>query len=274
MATQTPTRSENDQMKDAVRRKYAQIASGTSESCCSPDAKDDLDVTMIGDEYDGVDGYLEDADLKLGCGIPTDVAGIETGDAVLDLGSGAGLDAFVARRITGETGRVDGVDFTPEMVKKARANADSLGYDNASFHEGDIEDLPLDADTYDVVISNCVLNLVPDKDAAFAEMHRVLRPGGHFCVSDVVTRGTLPDDVRRSAALYAGCIAGALPESDYLQRLRDAGFENVEVASEKTIDVPDDVLTEHADEDDVRAFRASGGALVSITVRGQKTAAA
>jgi cyclopropane-fatty-acyl-phospholipid synthase len=257
-----------------VREKYAAIARD-SDSCCGPqgcgDGADstDLDVTMIGDDYDDVAGYVADADLKLGCGVPTELADMQPGDHVLDLGSGAGLDAFTARKIVGASGRVVGLDMTPEMVEKARRNAETLDFDNVAFVEGDIEAIPLDDESFDVVISNCVLNLVPNKERAFAEMHRVLRPGGRFCVSDIVTVGDLPDAVRRSAALYAGCISGAVDEGAYLSHLEAAGFEGVEVARRKPVDVPAEVLLEHADEDDVRRFRENGG-IVSVTVRGRR----
>jgi len=286
-----------DSIKASVREKYAAIArskdaskdaskyaskdaskdAGASAqgdgSCCggssSGSSSEELEVTMIGDDYDGVEGYVADADMQLGCGVPTDLAEIQDGDAVLDLGSGAGLDAFTARHITGPNGRVVGVDMTPEMVTKARENATSLGFDNVSFAEGDIEDLPLDPAQFDVVISNCVLNLVPDKATAFAEMYRVLKPGAHFCVSDIVVRGTLPDAVRRSAEMYAGCVGGAIEEDEYIDRLRDAGFRNVEVARRKTVDVPDEALLKRALEEEVAAFR-DDGAIESITVRGER----
>jgi arsenite methyltransferase len=209
---------------------------------------------MIGDAYDGVEGYVPEADLGLGCGLPVEHAGLAEGQTVLDLGAGAGLDAFVARRIVGETGRVLGVDFTPEMVEKARANAAKLGYANVQFEHGDIEALPFAEASVDVMISNCVLNLVPNKARAFAEMARVLRPGGHFCVSDVVTRGDLPPAVRQSAELYAGCVAGALPEAEYLALLAEAGFEGVEVVKARPIDLPESL--------------GASGALWSVTVRG------
>ena len=226
---------------------------------------------MIGDEYDGVAGYVAEADLKLGCGLPTGVAGIKPGHAVLDLGSGAGLDAFVARSLVGEGSRVAGVDMTPEMVEKAWANAEKLGFANVTFHLGDIEALPLEDGLFDVVISNCVLNLVPSKPAAFAEMYRVLKPGGHFCVSDIVTRGALPDSIRRSAELHAGCVAGALEEKAYLDLLRKAGFAGVEVVREKRIEVPRKVLLQHASRREVAAFE-EGGQVVSVTVRGVRAA--
>jgi SAM-dependent methyltransferase len=215
---------------------------------------------------------VADADLKLGCGVPTDHAGLEPGQTVVDLGSGAGLDAFVARRVVGETGRVIGVDFAPEMVEKARANAQKLGVGNVEFVEGDIENLPLDDETADVVLSNCVLNLVPDKEQAFAEMQRVLRPGGHFCVSDIVAGGSLPEPVRRSAELYAGCVAGAIEESEYLDLLGAVGFEEVEVPSRRRIDLPEEALPDTLTDAD-RAAMDEGG-LWSVTVRGRRPAAA
>lgn len=249
-----------ENLRDAVREKYAAVARGQSLSCCGPTGCDES-VNMIGDAYQGVAGYVADADLQLGCGLPVEHAGLEPGLTVLDLGSGAGLDAFVARRIVGDSGRVLGVDFTPEMVAKARANAAKLGYDNVRFEQGDIESLPFEDASVDVVISNCVLNLVPDKTRAFAEMARVLRPGGHFCISDVVTRGELPAAARASAELYAGCIAGALDESDYLGRLRAAGFEGVAIVVARPIPLPEGLLAADA-----------GAALWSVTVRGTRPA--
>ena len=171
-------------IKATVREKYAQIAVGAASSCCDSSTCCTDDISMIGDAYDDVEGYVAEADLGLGCGLPTEYANLQAGQTVLDLGAGAGLDAFVARRIVGEEGRVIGLDMTQEMVDKARANARSLGYDNVDFYLGDIEAMPFENDTVDVVISNCVLNLVPDKKAAFAEMYRVLRSGGRLAVSD------------------------------------------------------------------------------------------
>jgi len=224
----------HDELRETVREKYAAVARGTSLTCCSPCG--DTEINMIGDAYDGVEGYVADADLGLGCGLPVEHAGLREGQTVLDLGSGAGLDAFVARRIVGASGRVVGVDFTPDMARKARENAEKLGYTNVEFMEGDIEALPLEAQSVDVIISNCVLNLVPDKARAFAEMARVLRPGGHFCISDIVVRGELPDDIRKSAEMYAGCVAGALDEVAYLDLLRGAGFSHVHVVRERPIE--------------------------------------
>lgn len=254
------TISESIERKRIVREKYAALATGaeTGESCCgaSCGCGPDLPTDFIGDAYTQVEGYVAEADLQLGCGIPTDHAALQPGETVLDLGSGAGIDAFVARQFVGETGRVLGVDMTPEMVAKARQNAETLGYENVRFLLGEIEAMPVEAGTVDVVLSNCVLNLVPEKVPAFAEMHRVLRPGGRFCISDVVTRGVLSDEVLQSAELYAGCVSGALDEGDYLAALRAAGFADVRVVTEKPLHAPG----------------VDAGTLVSITVTGTKPA--
>ncbi len=259
-AAATQTLETDADVKAVVREKYAEIAAGAGTCCGS------AEISMIGDAYDGLDGYVADADLGLGCGLPTEHANLRAGQTVLDLGAGAGLDAFVARRLVGETGRVLGVDMTPEMVARATDNARRLGYDNVTFHLGDIEALPFDAATVDVVISNCVLNLVPDKAAAFSEMYRVLRPGGHFCVSDVVYRGRMPEAVRRSAELYVGCVAGAMERTAYLDALRAAGFADVRVVKEKAIDIPEAALRPAERE----ALRRSGGVVQSVTVYGVK----
>ncbi|SRR5690554_4065725 len=260
-----------DAIKEDVRRKYDQIARRGERAGCGCGCSSD--VNMIGDAYEGVEGYVPEADLGLGCGIPTDLAGLRAGETVLDLGSGAGLDAFVARSIVGEEGRVIGVDMTDAMLNRARDNAERLGYANVEFRKGEIEALPVERDTVDVVISNCVLNLVPDKPRAFAEMYRVLKPDGRFCVSDIVVRGALPDSIRRSAELYAGCVAGAVAEDEYLNGLREAGFERVEVMRSRDIDVPENVLLDAATPEELAAFRQNGGAIMSVTVAGLKPAA-
>ncbi len=276
-----------DAVRASVREKYAEVALGgdlgASTSCCSSavgtpaSCGTPIDlaggIQFIGDDYAAVGGYFAEADLGLGCGVPTEHAGLRPGQTVLDLGSGAGIDAFVARREVGETGHVIGVDMTPEMVAKARANARTMGYANVEFRLGEIEALPVDAGTVDVVVSNCVLNLVPEKARAFAETFRVLRPGGHFCVSDVVTRGAIPAAVRRSAELYAGCVAGAIDEVDYLAGLRAAGFEDVEALTAREIAVPDAVLAGVLGADEIAAFRATGVGLWSVTVFGRKPVA-
>ena len=257
-------------IKATVREKYAQIAIGAASSCCDSSACCGDDLSMIGDAYDTVEGYVADADLGLGCGLPTEQANIAAGQTVLDLGAGAGLDAFVARRIVGEEGRVLGLDMTQEMVDKARANAQALGYDNVDFYLGDIEAMPFEEDTVDVVISNCVLNLVPDKKAAFAEMYRVLKPGGHFCVSDIVYQGQMPEAVKRSAELYVGCVAGAMEREAYLGALQEAGFADVEVVKGRVIDIPNEALQQVLGPAEREAFQQSGSAILSVTVYGVK----
>ena len=227
--------------KDFVRRRYASIATGkplpVSASCC---ASTELS-SFVEQGYPEMEGYASEADLSLGCGIPTAHAGLRAGETVLDLGSGAGNDVFIAARAVGPAGRVIGVDMTPEMIAKARANAEKLGAGNVDFRLGEIEDLPVESGTVDVVISNCVVNLVPDKTKAFSEIHRVLKPGGRFSVSDIVLDGELPEPVRRSAELWAGCVSGALPREEYLGIVRRAGFD-VAVEKEREIVIPEEIV--------------------------------
>jgi len=267
-----------DEIRTLVRERYGAIAQ-TAGGCCAPSscgcgsaemAPDGLDV--IGDAYRGVAGRLEEADLHLGCGVPTRHAALRPGETVLDLGSGAGNDVFIARHDVGPEGRVIGVDMTPDMIGRARANAEKLGFANVEFRLGEIERLPVEAGSVDVVISNCVLNLVPDKARAFAEMARVLRPGGRFCVSDIVATGELPAGVRAAAGLYVGCVAGAIPEADYLGLLAGVGFEGVRIVEPKPIELPDEALAPHMGSAEIAAFRASGVALKSVTALGAKSA--
>jgi arsenite methyltransferase len=266
-----------EETRALVRERYGAIALA-GESCCGPAscgcgeemAPDGLNV--IGDAYAGVAGRLAEADLNLGCGVPTRHAALRPGETVLDLGSGAGNDAFIARHEVGAEGRVLGVDMTREMIAKARGNAAKLGYDNVEFREGAIEQLPVDSSSVDAVISNCVLNLVPDKSKAFAEMLRVLRPRGRFCVSDIVATGELPPPVREVAALYVGCVAGAMAEDSYLGLLETTGFQDVRVAEARSIPLSDDALAGSMSAADIAAFRASGIKLKSVTVLGAKPA--
>jgi len=261
-------------IKSLVRARYGAIAEGAAQGCgCAPACCGEGALDMIGDAYADLAGYVADADLGLGCGLPTGHAGIKEGDVVLDLGSGAGIDAFVARQSVGEAGRVIGVDMTEAMVARARSNAARLGFGNVEFRLGEIEHLPVEDDAVDVVISNCVLNLVPDKAKAFTETWRVLKPGGHFCVSDVIATGTLPEGIRKAAALYVGCVAGAMAESDYLAVIRAAGFGGVRIVERKPIPLPDEVLQEHLSDAELAAFRASGVGLLSVTVLGTKPGA-
>ena len=232
-----------DETRTLVRERYAAIARERTGCCapaacgCGPEMAPD-GLNMIGDAYAGVAGHLAEADLDLGCGVPTRLAALAAGETVLDLGSGAGNDAFIARHEVGAEGRVIGVDMTPEMIAKARANAASLGYRNVEFRLGEIEHLPVEADSVDVVISNCVLNLVPLKVPAFAEIFRVLKPGARFCISDVVSVGELPEDVRRDALLLVGCVAGAMDKEAYLRLIGEAGFAAIRVAEARRLSLP------------------------------------
>lgn len=265
-----------DATKATVRAKYGAIAESQS-SCCAPSGSEEVPsggapsastCLDMSERYDALDGYAADADLGLGCGLPTEIANLQPGERVIDLGSGAGLDVFVARRAVGPDGYVLGVDMTPAMVEKARANAEQLGYANVDFRLGEIEAMPVDDGAFDIALSNCVLNLVPDKTQAFREIFRVLRPGGRFVISDIVSTGPLPDALREAAELYVGCIAGALPKDDYLSIMRDIGFERITVDKERAVELPDEVLREHLSDSARADFRASGAGVLSLTVTG------
>lgn len=264
-----------ENIKDIVKEKYGEIAKQTKEqnapSCCGAvSCGSVVDYSVFSENYDQLQGYNPDADLGLGCGLPTEYAGIQPGQHVLDLGSGAGNDCFVARALVGEDGYVSGIDFTGEMVEKARANARKLGYTNVDFVLGDIENMPVRFGVVDVVISNCVLNLVPDKQKAFSEIFRVLKQGGHFCISDVVLQGELPKDLKGDAAMYAGCVAGALAREEYLNIIREAGFVNVEVKKDRKIDLPDALLMNYISAEELEKFKSGETGIFSITVVGKK----
>jgi arsenite methyltransferase len=264
----------NDQIKEMVRKKYSQIAwqdKATNESSCCGSGYCSTDVyNIMSDDYSKLEGYNADADLGLGCGLPTQFARIKKGDLVVDLGSGAGNDCFIASTETGETGKVIGIDFTPAMIEKARANAIKLDYNNIEFRQGDIEKLPVSANTADVVVSNCVLNLVPDKQAAFQEIFRVLKPGGYFSISDVVLSGVLPISIKSAAEMYAGCVAGALQKEAYLGIITANGFINIAIQKEKPIYIPDDILINYLSRDEINSFKRGGFGIFSITVFGEK----
>ncbi len=261
-----------NEIKEVVREKYGRIALRTPVlnhgSCCGSVAGSDC--TVMSDDYSRLEGYNPDADLGLGCGIPTEFARIQTGQTVLDLGSGAGNDAFVARRLVGDAGRVIGVDMTEAMIARANENLAKVGFANMEFRLGEIEDLPVDSDSVDVVISNCVLNLVPDKARAFAEIHRVLKPGGHFAISDIVLRGVLPSELKDAAVMYTGCVAGAMQMQDYIDAIHRTGFRNVHIGREKSITLPDELLAHFLSNERRKAFLASDVAILSITVYGDK----
>ncbi|RPD41087.1 arsenite methyltransferase [Chitinophaga barathri] len=265
----TPT-----QLKEIVRLKYSEIALQSREenaaSCCGAGGCSTEVYNIMTDDYTGLEGYDPDADLGLGCGLPTQFAKISKGDVVIDLGSGAGNDCFIARAMTGETGKVIGIDFTPAMIDKARINAEKLGYNNVEFRQGDIEKMPLSANTADVVVSNCVLNLVPDKEAVIKEIYRVLKPGAHFSISDIVLEGELPANIREAAEMYAGCVSGAIQKDTYLDFILQTGFGNITIQKEKKIIIPDDILSRYLDAAELEAFKQSETGVYSLTVYAEK----
>lgn len=264
----------NQEIKDIVMQKYAEIAlqdkSTNLSSCCGAGGCTTEVYNIMSDSYEELKGYNPEADLGLGCGLPTEFACIKEGSIVLDLGSGAGNDAFIARSLTGTSGKVIGVDFTHAMVNKARQNAEKLGFNNVEFRQGDIENLPLNDETVDVVVSNCVLNLVPDKRRAFSEMYRVLKQGGHFSISDVVLQGELPEGLQTAAEMYAGCVAGAMQKDEYLKIIEETGFKNIKIQKEKPIIIPDDILQNYLDENQLRSYSENKEIIFSITVYGEK----
>lgn len=264
-----------EDIKSIVQEKYGAIAKQSllqnKTSCCgSTDSCCDVDYTIFSDDYSNQAGYNPDADLGLGCGLPTEFAGIKKGDHVLDLGSGAGNDCFVAHALTGPEGQITGLDFTDAMLEKARLNAEKLGFTNIEFVKGDIEEIPLPDNSFDVVISNCVLNLVPDKEKAFSQIYRVLKPEGHFCISDVVIIGELPDTLQKDAEMYAGCVSGAIQKSDYLQLIASKGFSEIQVRKEKQITIPNEILVRYLSIDELVKFNNSGTGIFSITVTAVK----
>jgi arsenite methyltransferase len=263
-----------EKIKEAVRKKYSEIATQTipqnGSSCCGAGGCSTDVYNIMTDDYSKVDGYVSDADLALGCGIPTQYANIKEGDVVVDLGSGAGNDCFVARSIVGETGKVIGIDFTEPMIAKARANAEKLNFRNVEFRLGDIENMPVASDVADVVLSNCVLNLVPNKKRAFAEIFRILKTGGHFSISDIVLKGELPEKMKAASEMYAGCVSGAVQKDEYLEIIQKAGFQNVRVEKEKEIIIPDDILLNYISAEEAKAYKGRGMGIFSVTVYAEK----
>jgi len=264
----------NQHVKELVKEKYSEIAlqskTTNASSCCGAGGCSTIDLEIMSENYTSLEGYFADADLGLGCGIPTEFAQIKKGDTVVDLGSGAGNDAFVARSIVGEDGRVIGIDMTEKMIELARNNATKLQLQNVEFRLGDIENIPITSNKADVVVSNCVLNLVPDKVKAFSEMYRILKPGGHFSVSDIVLSGTLPNEIIKEAEMYAGCVSGAIQKNDYLKIIQQNGFSNITINKEKEIILPDDILSNYLSAEQIAAFKNSGTGIFSITVFGEK----
>lgn len=263
-------------VKELVRQKYGEIALQDKEtsqsSCCGSGCCSTEVYNIMSEDYTKLDGYNPDADLGLGCGLPTQFAKIKKGDVVIDLGSGAGNDAFIARHETGATGKVIGIDFTPAMIERARQNAETRGFNNVEFRQGDIEKMPVTSNAADVIVSNCVLNLVPNKDGVIKEIYRVLKPGGHFSISDIVLEGALPPEIQEAAEMYAGCVAGAIQKQVYLELIEANGFTNITVQKDKPINVPDDILGRHLSAEQLAAFKQSGTGIRSITVYAEKPA--
>ncbi|MFN5136096.1 MAG: arsenite methyltransferase [Chitinophagaceae bacterium] len=263
------------QVKEMVKEKYSAIASQPKEqnalSCCGATGCGTGDVyNIMADDYTNLEGYNADADLGLGCGLPTEFAQIKAGDTVIDLGSGAGNDAFIARRIVGEKGKVIGIDFTEAMIEKARDNAEKLNLNNVEFRLGDIESMPVTSNKADVIVSNCVLNLVPNKHKVFSEVYRVLKPGGHFSISDIVLQGALPERWKEVAELYAGCVSGAIQKKEYLGIIEETGFTNITLQKEKEIVIPDNILQQYLSADEIEAYKTVTTKIVSITVYADK----
>lgn len=263
-----------DEVKEMVKQKYSEIALQDKEtnqsSCCGAGGCSTEVYNIMSDDYTQMEGYNPDADLGLGCGLPTQYAKIKKGDVVIDLGSGAGNDAFIARHETGEAGKVIGIDFTPAMIEKARRNAEVRGYNNVEFRQGDIEKIPVTANSADVIVSNCVLNLVPNKDAVIKEIYRVLKPDGHFSISDIVLEGQLPKQIREAAEMYAGCVSGAIQRQVYLELIEANGFKNIVIQKDKAIIVPDDILSQYLSAEQIAAYKQSGTGIRSITVYAEK----
>lgn len=264
----------SQKIKEMVKEKYTEIANQQKDenasSCCGATSSCGDVYSIMADEYSGMKGYAPDADLGLGCGLPTQFAQINKGDVVIDLGSGAGNDCFIARAETGDSGKVIGIDMTPAMIDKARENTARLNFNNVEFRLGDIEKMPVTANTADVIVSNCVLNLVPDKAKAFCEINRVLKPGGHFSISDIVLSGKLPEAIQQAAEMYAGCVSGAIQKNEYLDLIKDYGFVNIKVQKEKRITIPDSILLNYISSESLDDFKRSDTGIYSITVYAEK----
>lgn len=265
IAMETP-----EDIKKTVREKYTGIVMQDKNfaASCGCGCKDELKSTIMADDYSSVEGYAPEADLGLGCGLPTKYAFIRPGDSVVDMGSGAGNDCFIAARETGVNGKVTGIDMTEAMVNKARENASRLGYRNVGFRLGEIEKTGLEDGLADVVISNCVFNLSPDKQAAFRETYRILRPGGHLSISDIVTDGMLPAALLKEAEMYAGCVAGALTEDRYLEIVKDTGFTDITIMKRRKIELPAEITDRYGVTEELN--RSDGPGIYSISVFAKK----
>lgn len=265
-----------NELKELVKEKYSQIANqsrdqnlssccGATSSCCDSEV-----YSIMADDYTKLEGYNPDADLGLGCGVPTQYAQIKEGDTIIDLGSGAGNDAFIVRRIAGDKSKIIGIDFSEAMITRARNNVEKLGFTNIEFRQGDIEKMPVSANKADVIISNCVLNLVPNKENVFKEIFRVLKPKGHFSISDIVLFGELPLKLKQAAEMYAGCVSGAIQKNDYLAIIKKTGFTNITLQKEKKIVIPDDILLQFISLEELNEFKLTDPGIYSITVYAEK----
>jgi len=262
------------EIKELVRQKYSEIPlqdkTTNESSCCGAGGCSTEVYNIMTDDYTDLKGYNPEADLGLGCGLPTQFAEIKKGDVVIDLGSGAGNDCFIARSEAGENGKIIGIDFTEAMINKARQNAENLGFNNVEFRQGDIEHMPVTSNIADVVVSNCVLNLVPNKDNVFKEIFRILKPGGHFSISDVVLSGNLPLQLKNAAEMYAGCVSGAIQKETYLELIKINGFTDMKIQKEKPIIIPDDILKNYLSAEELSAFKSGNTGIFSISVYAKK----
>ena len=265
-----------EEIKEIVKQKYSEIAlnkkSNTAPSCCcsTKSKHTPIPFSVMTDNYIGIEGYSPEADLGLGCGLPTQYSTIKKGDVVVDLGSGAGNDCFVARAETGDTGKVIGIDFTPAMIDRARINTTKLGYNNVEFILGDLENIPLPDNFADVIVSNCVLNLVPNKQKVFNEIYRVLKVGGHFSISDIVVSGKLPDKIKQASEMYAGCIASAISLDDYIDCIHEAGFQCASYMNKTPIIIPDEVLINYLSTDEISDYKSNPTKIESINFYADK----
>ncbi len=262
-------------IKSEIKKSYGDIAKNSiQEGCCSPGnecCRTEGQTASMTEGYSTIKGYYKDADLALGCGLPTEIANINEGNTVIDLGSGVGNDVFIARNVAGESGKVIGIDMTPEMVIRALQNNQKLGYKNVEFVLGEIENMEaVQSNTADVVISNCVMNLVPDKEKAYAEVNRILKPGGHFSISDIVFKGSIPQGILDASEMYSGCVSGASEKGEYLGIIKKAGFKNILIKKERQIELPDELLLNYLNREELDEYKQSGSGIYSITVYADK----
>lgn len=270
-------------IKNIVKDGYGEIAKQgssccSSSSCCGGGNSAKNISKAVGYSDEEIGSVPEGANLGLGCGNPVAIASLKEGEVVLDLGSGAGFDAFLAASKVGKSGRVIGVDMTPEMIERARANALKGNYDNVEFRFGDIEELPVEDNSVDIVISNCVINLSPDKESVFKEAFRVLKPGGRIMVSDLVLEKELPDKIKESIEAYVGCLAGAVKKEDYIKFIEEAGFKGIKIISQ--VNYPIEAMANDATAKAIMKdsciketdLKNIGNSVVSVKIYAQKRA--